>query len=180
MLRRLQQFKGVSKLKKAAMNMLVKMADQDQIESLREQFVKIDKDGTGLINADELKSAIKQSRIDIPDSQVEKIINEVDYFGNGKINYSEFLVATLDVKQFLDDNILQAIFNQFDTDGSGNITKENIITAMNKIGHEITQDELNNIMEEHDLQKDGVISYYEFKALFLDLKDIEDAKKFQL
>lgn len=32
---RLQNFKGVSKLKKAAMNMLVKMADQDQIEGLR-------------------------------------------------------------------------------------------------------------------------------------------------
>jgi len=26
---------------------------------LREEFVKIDKDGTGLINADELKQAIK-------------------------------------------------------------------------------------------------------------------------
>jgi calcium-dependent protein kinase len=102
------------------------------------QFVEIDKDGTGLINADELKEAIKQSSIEIPDEQVEKIINEVDYFGNKKINYTEFLVATLDVKSFLDDNKLQAIFNQFDTDGSGTITKDNIITAMNKIGHEIT------------------------------------------
>ena len=35
---RLQSFKGVSKLKKAAMNMLVKMADPDQIEGLRAQF----------------------------------------------------------------------------------------------------------------------------------------------
>ena len=32
---RLQQFKGVSKLKQAAMNMLVKMADAKQIEDLR-------------------------------------------------------------------------------------------------------------------------------------------------
>ena len=58
-LSRLQSFKGVSKLKKAAMNMLVKMADQKSIEELREEFTKIDKDGTGLINADELKQAIK-------------------------------------------------------------------------------------------------------------------------
>ena len=74
----------------------------------------------------------------IPNEEIEKIINEVDYFGNGKINYTEFLVATLDVKAFMDDNKLQAMFNQFDTDGSGVITKENIITAMNKIGHDIT------------------------------------------
>lgn len=86
--------------------MLVKMADQDSIDQLREQFSKIDIDGTGLINADELKQAIKESNLAIPDGDVEKIISEVDYFGNKKINYTEFLVATLDVKSFLDDNKL--------------------------------------------------------------------------
>ena len=40
------------------MNMLVKMADQRSIEELREEFVKLDKDGTGMINAEELKTAI--------------------------------------------------------------------------------------------------------------------------
>lgn len=119
------------------MNMLVKMADQESIEALREEFVKLDEDGTGLINAEELKAAINSSDIQIPEEEVNKIISEVDYFGNGKINYSEFLVATLDVKSFLDDNKLKALYNQFDTDGSGQITKENIITAMNKMGHEI-------------------------------------------
>jgi Ca2+-binding EF-hand superfamily protein len=119
------------------MNMLVKMADQNAIEELRIEFQKLDKDRTGLINAEELKAAIKHSDIAIPDQEVERIIDEVDYFGNKKINYTEFLVATLDVKQFLDDNMLQALFNQFDTDSSGIITKDNIITAMNKIGHQI-------------------------------------------
>ena len=40
---RLGSFKGVSKLKKAAMNMLVKMADQKSIEELRSEFTKIDR-----------------------------------------------------------------------------------------------------------------------------------------
>ena len=57
-LERLQSFRGVSKLKKAAMNMLIKMSDQKSIEELRKEFQKIDKDGSGLINADELKQAI--------------------------------------------------------------------------------------------------------------------------
>ena len=78
--------------------MLVKMADQKSIEELRQEFTKIDKDGTGLINADELKLAIKQSNISISDNEIDRIISEVDYFGNKKINYTEFLVATLDVK----------------------------------------------------------------------------------
>lgn len=93
------------------MNMLVKMADQNQIEHLREEFVSLDKDKTGLINSDELKEAIKHSDIKIPDEEIDRIIEEVDYFGNGKINYTEFLVATVDIMQFLDDHMLQAIFN---------------------------------------------------------------------
>jgi calcium-dependent protein kinase len=91
-----------------------------------------------LINADELKQAIKNSNLNIPDQQIDEIIDEVDYFGNKKINYTEFIVATMDVKRFLDEEKLDALFNQFDTDGSGTITKENIVAAMNKVGHEIT------------------------------------------
>jgi len=95
-----------------------------------------------LINADELRAAIKNSAMDIPEQKIDEIIDEVDYFGNKKINYTEFLVATLDVKAFLDDSKVQALFSQFDTDNSGKITKENIVTAMAKIGHDITQAEL--------------------------------------
>ena len=79
----------------------------------------------------------------------------------------------MDVKQFLDDGKLYALFNQFDTDNSGTITRMNIVTAMNKIGHDITQQELDEIMDEHDLEKNDVISFYELKALLLDMDDVE-------
>lgn len=82
----------------------------------------------------------------------------------------------MDVKQFLDDGKLYALFNQFDTDNSGKITRMNIVTAMNKIGHDITQQELDEIMAEHDLEKNDVISFYEFKALLLDMDDVEYQK----
>ena len=138
MFERLRDFRGVSKLKKAAMNMLVKMADQNSIEDLQEKFRQIDKDGTGLIAADDLQEALKNSDLHIPDSEIQKIVAEVDFFGNKKINYTDFLVATMDVKSFLDDQKLQAVFNIFDTQGKGVITKENIVTAMNKIGSSIS------------------------------------------
>lgn len=86
--------------------MLVKMADQNQIEHLKEQFSKLDKDGTGMINASELRQGLKESDINIPEEEIEKIIKEVDYLGNNKINYTEFLVATMDTLQFLDSSML--------------------------------------------------------------------------
>lgn len=103
MFKRLKNFRGKSKLKRAAMNMLVKMADQKSLEGLQEKFRQIDKEGTGLINAEDLQEALKNSDLHIPDEEIKKIIAEVDFFGNKKINYTDFLVATMDIKSFLDD-----------------------------------------------------------------------------
>ena len=51
---RLRSFKGVSTFKKAAMNLLVKTATEDEVQDLRAQFQAIDTDGTGMIKAQEL------------------------------------------------------------------------------------------------------------------------------
>ena len=40
---------------------------------------------------------------------------------------------------------------------------------MNKIGHSITQKELDTIMKEHDIEKNGVISLAEFRTIFMDI-----------
>lgn len=84
------------------------------------------------------------------EKEIDRIIAEVDYFGNKKISYTEFIAATIDLETFMNEKQFNALFNEFDTDGSGNISPENIVTAMNKIGHQITQEELQEIMKMHD------------------------------
>ena len=59
-LERLKNFRGVSTFKKAAMNLLVKTASEQEVAELRAQFSGIDKDGTGMIKASELTEVIKQ------------------------------------------------------------------------------------------------------------------------
>lgn len=46
---------------------------------------------------------------------------------------------------------------------------------MHKIGHDINQEDLDKIMQEHDLARNGVITFVEFKALLLDIADVEMA-----
>ena len=115
----LREYKGVSALKKVAMNILVKMADNKDIEHLRELFVDIDKDSTGFITVKELKAVMNQSNINIDDTELDNIIDEMDYGGDKRVNYSEFLAATISVKKILTDEKLNAIFKQFNTDGNG-------------------------------------------------------------
>ena len=64
-------------------------------------------------------------------------------------------MAAVNFKDVLDETRLKAVFSQFDTNNSGALTPTNIVTAMKKIGHEITKGELDEIMDQHDLAKDG-------------------------
>lgn len=146
--------------------MLVKMCKHEEIIQLEEEFKKIDTEQTGLISVKQLKDAFKRAEIKVNSSQLNHIIDQVDYHGNHEISYNEFIAATLEGKYFKDENVIMALFNQFDCDHSGLITRDDIVTAMFKLGHEISDDELHTIMLEHDHGKDGAISYDEFKSMF--------------
>lgn len=138
----MKEYKGVSALKKVAMNFLVKMADNKDIEKLREAFIAMDLDSTGDIQANELKIALMKADFMCSDEDIEQIINEVDYGGDKIINYSEFLSATISVKEILTEEKLLAIFKQFDTDATGKVTVNNIVEAMRKMGHVFSDKEV--------------------------------------
>jgi len=55
----LKSYKGESLFKRAAMNMLVKMASSKEVDELRQTFEAIDKDGTGMILEKELHDVIR-------------------------------------------------------------------------------------------------------------------------
>ena len=64
-LQRLRSFKGVSTFKKAAMNLLIKTASEEEVQQLRAAFQQIDIDGTGLIKANELQEVLLQRRMNV-------------------------------------------------------------------------------------------------------------------
>ena len=120
-------------------------------------------------SADGLKQALEQIEMNIHYAQIDAIIDEIDYIGNKKIKYTELLFTTMSVQNFLNQLKINAQSQQFDIDESGNITAENIVLAMQELGHDITREELENIMDPHDLAKDAFNSKQEFKALLFDI-----------
>ena len=95
--------------------------------------------------------------MNVSDAEISEMIDQMDYHNNKKINYSEFLAATIDVREFVTESRLMAIFNQFDTDASGTITEENICLAMQKLGKEISTEEVHEMIVKHDKNGDGVL-----------------------
>ena len=58
-----------------------------------------------------MRESLNEAMIKIDDTELDKIVNEVDYHGDRMINYSEFLSATIQVKNILTDEKLLAIYN---------------------------------------------------------------------
>jgi calcium-dependent protein kinase len=167
MLKNLLAFKGSSKLKKAAMNLFVKIVNEKEFDALRKQFEAIDVDHTGDIDAEEISKALKQSNLEIDEAQIDALIKEIDDAGNNMINYTEFLAATVTTKNLLNDNRLTMLFREFDTDDTGYITKENLEEAFGKLEKSVSSQEIQAILETHDIAKDGKISYEEFTKMLL-------------
>ena len=155
------------------MNILITMLQDEEIEDLREEFRKIDQDYTGMISPNELEESIRAMGKDITANEIKKIIGNVDYQENGKINYSEFLAATISARTVITTEMLWALFKHFDTDNSGFISPANIQESLEKSGKRISEAEINHILKEHDIEKNGKISFDEFKAMMSNLKVAE-------
>lgn len=168
LLSNLKEFEGHSVLKKAALNVFVRMLKAKEVHDLKKQFEKLDKDHTGYINSQELHNAMNECQMSIPLQEIDKIIQEVDYQGNQKINYSEFIAATIQTKKILSDSKLRILFQEFDVDNSGKITKGNLEEAFYfKLQRKLSNEQIDEIYEKHDITKDGQISYDEFKIMML-------------
>ena len=106
---------------------------------MRDQFEKIDKDNTGLIDVKNLVDIVKAH---FSKREADKIITELDTSGNHKINYTEFIAATMKVVEYIEkeegQQKVDAIFEMFDTDHSGKIDSNNIKKAMEKLNNTIS------------------------------------------
>eukprot|EP00347_Sterkiella_histriomuscorum_P008716 403344026 len=164
----LQKFsKGTSKFKKAALNVLVKTINGKEIEHLRKQFEMVDVDHTGLIDAEELMNGIKSAGVDISQQEVNKIIESVNFKGNGEINYSEFIAATLSIQEILTNERLYALFKEFDHEDIDVLTTHNIKGAMRRMGKDITNEEIEQMLKEHEIPSNGQIDFEKFKEIIL-------------
>merc|ERR1712107_480601 len=72
---------------------------QDQVEEIKEAFDLFDTDGSGSIDVNELKVAMKALGMDAKSEEIRKLINDIDSDGDGTIDFDEFLAMMTARKQ---------------------------------------------------------------------------------
>ena len=77
------------------------------------------------------------------------------------------------MQQVLTNEKLYALFKHFDIDDSEYITPENIREAFAVNGRDITDNQLNDILKNHDIVGDGRLNFEEFRAIFFENENMQ-------
>ncbi|CDJ42964.1 caltractin (centrin), putative [Eimeria tenella] len=136
---------------------------EEQKREIREAFDLFDTDGSGCIDAKELKVAMKALGFEAKRDEIRKVIASVDADGTGTIEFSDFLSIMTEKILARDpkEEMLKA-FRLFDDDGTGKITFKNLKRVAKEIGESITDEEIQEMIDEADRDGDGEINEEEF------------------
>lgn len=95
--------------------------------------------------------------------EIKKMISDIDKDGSGTIDFEEFLtmMTTKMSQRDSKEEILKA-FRLFDDDESGKISLGNLRRVAKEIGENMTDEELQEMIDEADRDGDGEINQEEF------------------
>ncbi|KAK9209711.1 hypothetical protein WN944_002079 [Citrus x changshan-huyou] len=164
---RMKQFRAMNKLKKLALKVIVENLPTEEIQKLKEKFTEMDTDNNGTLSYDELKAGLAKLGSMLTESDIKQYMQAADIDGNGTIDYIEFITATMQRHKLERFEHLYKAFQYFDKDNSGYISVDELETAFKEynMGDDATIATINEIMSEVDRDKDGSISYDEFRAM---------------
>ena len=102
------------------------------------------------------------------EAELADMINEVDADGNGTIDFPEFLTMMARKMKDTDseEEILEA-FKVFDKDGNGFISAAELRHIMTNLGEKLTDEEVDEMLREADIDGDGQINYEEFVKMMM-------------
>lgn len=154
----LASFKTETNLQKAVHSYIVsQMLDSEFFLKLRDVFSDIDKNGDGLLSAEELESAVEKFKFNL---DIKEIIDCCNKSKNGVINYTEFLSATVNKAKAYSYERLSQVFQIFDKNHDGKLSLDELKHAL---GGENKHDRVFlNMIKEADTNGDGEIDLKEF------------------
>ncbi|XP_021357513.1 calmodulin-beta-like isoform X3 [Mizuhopecten yessoensis] len=153
----------------------------EQVAEFKEAFTLFDKDGDGTITTSELGTVMRSLGQNPTETELQDMINEVDAdeltfygpiqtnccgLGNGTIDFEEFLhMMARKMKETDSEEDLREAFRVFDKDGNGFISAAELRHVMTNLGEKLTDEEVDEMIKEADLDGDGMVNYEEFVTM---------------
>jgi len=120
----------------------------------------------GDITADELGHVMKSLGLNPSDAELLDIVAEADVNKDGVINFEEFLtLMSQTVKETDTEQELISAFRVFDQDNSGFISTDELRNVLKSLGENMTEAEIDDMLQMADKNGDGQIDYHEFASI---------------
>merc|ERR1712050_66055 len=102
------------------------------------------------------------------EAELMDMIQEIDGDGSGTIDFPEFLTMMARKMKDTDseEEILEA-FKVFDKDGNGFISAAELRYIMTNLGEKLTDEEVDEMIREADIDGDAEINYEEFVKVMM-------------
>ena len=139
---------------------------EQQKQEIKEAFDLFDTDGSGTIDAKELKVAMRALGFEPKKEEIKKMISDADKGQGGVIDFSDFLdMMTVKMAERDPREEMLKAFRLFDDDESGKISFKNLKRVAKELGENMTDEEIQEMIDEADRDGDGEICEEEFMRI---------------
>lgn len=140
-----------------------KTMDEEDLEEVKEAFRLFDADGSGSIDVRELKAAMRALGFQVKKAEIRQMIAEIDKDESEPIDLNEFIDLMTGKMNSRDPREeIRKIFQLFDDDNTGKISFRNLKRVCTEVGETLTDEEMQEMIDEADRDGDGFINEEEF------------------
>ncbi|MED6149781.1 Calcium-dependent protein kinase 14 [Stylosanthes scabra] len=159
------QFSVMNKLKKRALKVIAEHLSVEEAAGIKEGFQLMDTTNRGKINIDELRVGLQKLGHQVPETDLQIMMEAGDVDKDGYLDYGEFVAISVHLRKMGNDEHLRKAFQFFDQNQNGYIEMEELRSALHDEVDANSEEVISAIMHDVDTDKDGRISYEEFAAM---------------
>ncbi|RVE67633.1 hypothetical protein OJAV_G00105200 [Oryzias javanicus] len=144
-----------------------KLNSKDELTEEEQQEIKeafdLFTDGNGTIDVKDLKAAIRALGFEPKKEELKKMTANIVKDNSSTLDFKEFLrIISQKMKEKDPKEEIIKAFRLFDDDGTGKISFRNLKRVAKELGETLTDEELQEMIDEADQDGDGEVSEQEF------------------
>merc|ERR1712066_83007 len=142
---------------------------KEQQALLKQCFDRFDSQKNGCISAEAVGGILSMMGLKFSRDELKGIIQEIDIDGSGEIEFEEFLVLAAKFLMEEDEADIQKelkeAFRLYDKEGNGYITTSILREILREIDPNLSEDELDEMIDEIDGDRSGTVDFDEFMEM---------------